>query len=55
MHGPSIATSRVRQTAQTELELALNGHRAPARVVLGLLSETPAAQPLVAAGLIRLH
>lgn len=47
--------ARVHQTAQAELALALAGKPKPGRVVLGLLAETPAAQPLVALGLTRLH
>ena len=46
---------RVLRTAHSELALALAGRPAPARIVLGLLDDTPTAQPLVAQGLIRLH
>jgi len=55
MNPSAPALRRVLRTAESELAGALAGHLAPARVVLGLLDETPAAQPLVAQGPIRLH
>lgn len=55
MNDSPFARTRVLQTAQTELALALSGRSKPRGIVVGLLGETPAAQSLVAQGLVRLH
>jgi len=49
------AIHRVLRTAESELAQALTGYPVPARVVLGRLNDTPAAQSLVEQGLIRLQ
>jgi len=55
MTGLPVDQTRVQRTARAELDLALAGRPAPARVVLGLLADTPEAGGLAERGLIRLH
>lgn len=50
-----LLPERVRRTVRAELEIALAGHPLPAKLVVGLLAETPAAQEVARTGRLRLH